>query len=153
MEKRFFDEAFKLAQIAYKKDEVPVGAVIVKDGKIIGKARNMRQKTRNATAHAEILAIEKACKKIKDFRLTGCDIYVTLEPCVMCLGAIINARIDNLYFAARINKPDTITSEELATRAGLNHNLKIVQFDENDRCGRLVSDYFAQKRKKNSKTR
>ena len=66
----------------------------------------------------------------------------------MYLGAIINARIDNLYFAARINKPDTITSEELAARAGLNHNLKIVQFDENDRCGRLVSGYFAQKRKK-----
>lgn len=91
-------EALKLAQRAYKKNEVPVGAIIVKDNKIISKAFNKRQKCQNALYHAEILAINKACKKLKSFRLENCKMYVTLEPCPMCSGAIINARLQKVYF-------------------------------------------------------
>ena len=91
-------QALKEAEKAYKKLEVPVGAVIVKDGKIIAKARNKKEKGKCALYHAEILAILKASRKIKNFRLDDCDIYVTKEPCIMCLGAIMSARIKNLYF-------------------------------------------------------
>ena len=81
------------------KEEIPVGAVIVKENKIIAKAYNKREKNQIATHHAEVLAIEKACKKLKSWRLDDCDLYVTLEPCPMCAGAIMNARIKNVYYA------------------------------------------------------
>lgn len=94
----FMLEALNMAKKAYKKNEVPVGAIIVKDNKIIAKAFNKRQKCQNALYHAEILAIHKACKKLKSFRLENCKMYVTLEPCPMCSGAIINARLQKVYF-------------------------------------------------------
>ena len=97
---KFMKKAMQLAKKAYDLDEVPVGAVIVRDGKIVSFAYNQRESSNDATAHAEILAIKKACKKLKDFRLIGCDMYVTLEPCVMCTGAILNSRIENVYFGA-----------------------------------------------------
>ena len=100
MEEFFMKEALKEAKKAYKKDEVPVGAVIVKDGEIIARAHNLREKKQSATAHAEILAIEKASKKLNSWRLIDCDMYVTLEPCTMCMGAIISSRIKNLYIGA-----------------------------------------------------
>ena len=93
----FMKEALKEAQKAYEKKEIPVGAVIVKDHKIIARAHNMKENKKMATGHAEILAIQKACKKLKAWRLTDCEIYVTLEPCAMCAGAIIQARIQKLY--------------------------------------------------------
>ncbi|MBQ7452721.1 MAG: tRNA adenosine(34) deaminase TadA [Clostridia bacterium] len=142
----YMDKALELAKKARAKDEVPVGAVIVRDGKIIASAFNKRQNRRVATYHAEILAIEKACKKVKDFRLNGCTIFVTLEPCVMCMGAIINARIETLVFGAGINKDNTLSSKEIAERAGLNHNLKIVSGIRAKKCSMLVSEYFSQKR-------
>ena len=86
------------ARKAYAEDEVPVGAVIVLDGKIIARARNAMEKTQLATAHAEILAINKACKKLKSWRLDGAEMYITMEPCAMCAGAIVNARIKHVYF-------------------------------------------------------
>lgn len=95
-----FDEAFAEAQKAFDEGEIPVGAVIVKDGEIIARAHNRREADKSPTAHAEILAIELAAKKLSDWRLTGCDLYVTLEPCIMCSGAIINSRIRRVYFAA-----------------------------------------------------
>ena len=143
----FMAKAIELAKKAYKKDEVPVGAIIVKDGKVIASAINRRQSKRQATFHAEILAINKACKKLKDFRLCGTTMFVTLEPCAMCLGAIMNARIDNLVFGASINKENVITSEELSKRCGLNHNLNIVKGIKKDECEALVTSYFAEKRK------
>ena len=143
----FMAKAIELAKKAYKKDEVPVGAIIVKDGKVIASAINRRQSKRQATFHAEILAINKACKKLKDFRLCGTTMFVTLEPCAMCLGAIMNARIDNLVFGASINKENVITSEELSKRCGLNHNLNIVKEIKKDECEALVTSYFAEKRK------
>ena len=97
---RFMREAIKQAKIAFKKGEIPIGAVIVKDGKIIARGRNKREEMNLATAHAEIIAVNAACKKLKDWRLTGCEMFVTIEPCVMCAGAILNARMKKVYFGA-----------------------------------------------------
>lgn len=96
----FMSQALQQANKAYKRREVPVGAIIVKDNKIIAKAFNKREKCQNALFHAEILAINKACKKLKSFRLDECTMFVTLEPCPMCAGAIINARLNKVYFGA-----------------------------------------------------
>lgn len=97
MEQKFMQEALKEANKAYEKLEIPVGAVIVKNGKIIARAHNLKETKQSAIAHAEILAIQKANKKLNNWRLLDCDIYVTLEPCNMCMGAIISSRIKNLY--------------------------------------------------------
>ena len=94
---KFMKEALKEAKKAYKKLEIPVGAVIVKDGKIIARAHNLKESKHDTTKHAEILAIQKASKKLESWRLIDCDMYVTLEPCSMCAGALINARIRKLY--------------------------------------------------------
>lgn len=97
MEEKWMKEALKEAEKAYGKLEIPVGAVIVKEGKIIARAHNLKETKQTATAHAEILAIGKANKKLNNWRLLDCDIYVTLEPCEMCMGAIISSRIKNIY--------------------------------------------------------
>ncbi len=96
-EEKFMKEALKEAKKAYLKDEIPVGAIIVKDNKIIARAYNTKETKGISITHAEILAIEKACKKIGAWRLIGCEMYVTLEPCPMCAGALINSRIEGLY--------------------------------------------------------
>lgn len=96
---KYMKIALKLAQKAQKKGEVPVGAVIIKNNKIISKAYNMREKTQNVLKHAEIIAIEKACKKLKSWRLEECEIYITLEPCLMCSGAIKQARFKKMVYA------------------------------------------------------
>lgn len=98
MNERFMLEALKQAKKAYKNDEVPVGAVIVKDDKIISRSYNKIEKNQDPTNHAEINVIKLATKKLKNWRLIGCDLYVTLEPCEMCKGAIKNSRIDNVYY-------------------------------------------------------
>ena len=97
---KFMKEALKEAQKAYEKLEVPVGAVIVKDGKIIAKAHNLKETKTDTTKHAEILAIQKASKKLESWRLLDCEMYITLEPCSMCAGAIINSRIKKIYIGA-----------------------------------------------------
>lgn len=97
MKQKFMKEALKEAQKAYDKLEIPVGAVIVKNGRIISRAHNLKETKQTATAHAEILAIQKANKKLNNWRLVDCDIYVTLEPCDMCMGAILSSRIKNIY--------------------------------------------------------
>lgn len=99
-EEKFMLDALKEADKAPAEHEVPVGAVVVCEGKIIARAHNRRENKQSATAHAELLAIEKACRKLKSWRLVGCELYVTLEPCPMCAGAIINSRIDAVYFGA-----------------------------------------------------
>lgn len=139
--------AFKEALKAKKKDEVPVGAVIILDGKIIAKAHNKRESTKDATNHAEIICIKKACKKLKDFRLNNADLYVTMEPCLMCLGAILNARIKKVYFGASINKEGALTSKEIIEKAELNHKCEIEGGILAEECSNLVSNYFKSKRK------
>lgn len=143
----FMKKALSLAKRAYKTDEVPVGAVIARDGEIISACFNHKEHSSDATAHAEILAIKRACKKVGDFRLCGCDIYVTLEPCVMCMGAILNARIDNLYFGASISN-GSISAEEICEKANLNHKTIVSGGYRSEECSKLLSDYFKEKRKK-----
>ena len=131
--------ALKEAKKAYAIGDIPVGAVVVKDDKIIAKAYNKKNKTKDPTCHAEILAIKKACKKIKDFRLEGASIYVTLEPCVMCYGAILSARIDNIYFGAFDKK---FSINELKEHIPFNHVAKIEGGVMEKQCGELLSDFF-----------
>ena len=146
-EEKFMKKALALAKKAYEQDEVPVGAVLVKDGNVIASAFNKRETSQDATAHAEILAIKKACKKLNDFRLLGAELYVSLEPCVMCTGAILNARIDKVYFGASITN-GSISAEELVERAELNHKTEIIGGFLKEECSALVSNYFKGKRKK-----
>lgn len=104
MEMKFMKLAFKQAEKAYKRGEMPVGAIVVKNGKVIGRGYNKKEKTKNAIMHAEIIAIKKACKKNNDWRLNNCEMYVTLEPCVMCMGAIVESRIKKVYCGIKNNK-------------------------------------------------
>ena len=145
------EQAIKEAQKALKADEVPIGAVIVKDGKIIARAHNLTESKQNATCHAEVLAINKACKKLKSWRLIDCEIYVTAEPCAMCAGAIANARIDAAYFGAYEKKSGCAVSKyPVLTDNGLNHSTEFTGGIEEERCAGLLIDYFKSKRKKQS---
>ena len=121
----FMLEALKMAEIAFKKNEVPVGAVITKDGKIIGKGFNQVVTNNSVSSHAEINAINDASQKIKNYRLNGCDIYVTLDPCHMCAKAIVDARLECLYFGALEPKTGAVQSiDQFLDRDDLNHQVK-----------------------------
>ena len=133
--------ALAQARIAEKKKEIPIGAVIVQNGKIISKAFNNREKTNCAINHAEIIAIRKACKKLKSWRLENCEIYVTLEPCLMCLGAILNARIKALYYGAKDNKSQN-KEFLLSKNNSLNHNLIVEDGVLEDECSTLLKNFF-----------
>lgn len=141
------EEAFKEAQKALNKDEVPIGAVIVKDGKIVARGRNSREKSQNALKHAEIIAINKACKKLKSWRLDGCEIYVTLEPCPMCAGAIANARISKVVYGAKETTSEDNLCELILKSNRLNHKPNI-EYRENKFCKDILQDFFKNKRKK-----
>lgn len=142
-------EAIRQAEKALLIDEVPIGAVIVKDGKIISRAYNQTEKTQNAVKHAEIIAIEKACKKLKSWRLDGCEIYVTAEPCPMCAGAICNARIPKVYFGTHEPKSGCAESKyPVLTDSGLNHNATFLGGIEKEACSSLLKNYFKAKRKR-----
>jgi len=145
----YMKEALRLAKIAYKKDEVPVGAVIVKDNKIIAKAYNRRQKSQDATLHAEVIAIKKACKKLHTFRLNDCSLFVTLEPCVMCSGAIINARVGTVVFGAYDPKYGCCGSiYNLPEDNRFNHRAKVIGGVMKDECRELLTQFFESKRRK-----
>lgn len=145
---KFMLEAYKQSQIAKKKGEVPIGAIIVLDNKIIARGYNKREKTQNALNHAEIIAINKACKKLKSWRLDNCEIYVTLEPCLMCYGAILNARIKKLYFGAKDNKSQLDKSVLISKNNSLNHNLKIESGILEKECSKILEDFFKGMRKR-----
>lgn len=145
---KFMEEALKLAQIAFDEGEVPVGAVIVKDGEIIATGRNRREKSKNALSHAEIEAINNACNTLGGWRLWQCEIYVTLEPCPMCSGAIVNARIPNVYFGAYDKNfgccGSTINILELQNSFKPNFQGGIMEED----CSKLITDFFKKLRQK-----
>ena len=146
--KNFINEAIKEAKKALREDEVPIGAVVVIDGKIISRGHNSREKSQNAIKHAEIIAIEKACKKLKSWRLDNATIYVTLEPCPMCAGAISNARIKKLIYGAKEKTSNDNLCQTILTSERLNHKTEIV-FDntfENE-ISSMLSNFFKQKRK------
>ncbi|MBR2336342.1 MAG: tRNA adenosine(34) deaminase TadA [Clostridia bacterium] len=145
---KFMKSALKEAKKAEKAEEVPIGCVIVCDGKIIARAYNMRQTKRLATAHAEILAIEKACRKIKDWRLDGMEMYVTLEPCAMCAGAIANSRIKKVWFGAYEQKGGGVVSKfNILSESGLNH---VTDFEGGlleAECSDIIKEFFRARRK------
>ena len=143
---RFMRLALKQAQVSYKADEVPIGAVVVKNGVVIARAHNTRNASRNAVEHAELVAIQRACKKLGDWRLAGCDLYVTLEPCVMCLGACYNARISNVYFGAYdLSGEGCVQLSEMIGHT-LNHELSLHGGVLEKECSALLTEYFKSKR-------
>ncbi len=128
------------------KEEIPIGAVIVKNNKIISCAYNKREKNQIATHHAEVLAIEKACKKLKSWRLDDCDIYVTLEPCPMCAGAILNARIKNLFYATADENSGGHSRFNMFSNT-LNHSTNCIQIKEFEEENKeLIKNFFKNKR-------
>jgi tRNA(adenine34) deaminase len=144
----FMEEAIAEAKKALKKDEVPIGAVIVKNGRIIARGFNKREKSKNATNHAEIIAINRACKKLRDWHLVGCSIFVTLEPCPMCAGAIANARIEKVFFGAKDKTASDRLFEKILTSDRLNHKCEFEQLnDYESECANLLSQFFKEKRK------
>ena len=141
--------AIKEAEKGLRKDEVPIGAVIVIDGKVIAKAHNKTNGTQIATKHAEICAIEKACKKTGSWRLLNAEMYVTLEPCAMCAGAIANARIKKVYFGAYEEKSGCAASlYPVLSENGLNHSTESKGGISEEECSALLKNYFKSKRVK-----
>lgn len=147
MNEKYMQIALREAKKSFNLNEVPIGAVIVKDDIIIAKAHNTRNKTQNAINHAEILVISKACKKLKSWRLEDCDIYVTLEPCPMCAGAILNARIKNLYFGAYDKTSKTNLLNQIMQDNRLNHKTCVKGGILEFACGELLTNFFKTKRK------
>ena len=150
MDKEYFmKEALKEAKKAYEKEEVPVGAVIVKNGKIIARAHNLREIKNTATAHAEILAINKASKKLNSWRLIDCEMYVTLEPCTMCMGAIISSRIKKLYIGTLDPKTGACGSFIDLQEYKFNHIVEIETGILKKDCEYIIKDFFKKLREKN----
>ena len=148
MDSIFMKEALKEAKKAYKKLEVPVGCVIVKDGKIIARAHNLKETKYDTTKHAAILAIQKASKKLESWRLIDCDMYVTLEPCPMCAGAIIQSRIKNLYYGASDEKTGAVGSVlNLMEDFKFNHIVNVEKGILKNDCENLLKDFFRELRK------
>ena len=144
---KFMEKATKLGYKACSKEEIPIGAVIVKENKIISSAFNTREKSQIATHHAEILAIEKACKKLKSWRLDDCDIYVTLEPCPMCAGAIMNARIKNVFYAVADFDNGGYSRFNIFNNT-LNHTANCYQLKDFEKENKdLIQNFFRNKRK------
>ncbi len=142
--------ALKCAEKAAAEGEVPIGAVVVLDGKVISRGHNRRTKRQIATAHAEIEAIEKACKKLKSWRIPECEIYVTLEPCPMCMGAILNARIKKVYFGAYEAKGRSMTAQ-LAASNLVNHTVEVEGGVMREECAAVLSSFFSEMRERTKK--
>lgn len=139
--------AFKEAEKAYEKEEIPIGAVVVFDNRIIGKGHNQVETLRDPTAHAEIIALTSAAEYLSSKVLLGCTMYVTLEPCSMCAGAIILAKLEALYFGAYDNKSGACGSVlNITNNKALNHRLSVTGGIMDDRCGELLRSFFDVKR-------
>ena len=148
MEEKFMKEALKQARLAYNKLEVPVGAVIVKDGQVIAKAYNTKETKRDTTKHAEILAIQKASKKLGSWRLNDCEMYVTLEPCTMCAGALIQARISKVYIGTMDVKTGACGSVlNVLEDYKFNHKVEVETGIMKEECEKILQDFFKELRK------
>ena len=153
MYNKFMQRAIELAEKAYSVGEVPIGAVVVsrrknRFGEIVGEGFNNRESENNPVGHAEIIAIQKASITLNDWRLSGCDLYVTLEPCPMCCGAVINSRIERLYFGAFDEKAGSVYSVQEMFRFPYNHKPEIYAGIMEDECSIILSDFFRKLRKK-----
>jgi tRNA(adenine34) deaminase len=145
----FMREALAEAQKAYQLDEVPIGAVVVKNGEVIGRGHNLRESKKDPTLHAEIIAIRQAAAVLGGWRLTDCDLYVTIEPCPMCAGAILQARIRRLIFGARDPKAGCAGSlYNLLEDTRFNHRTEVTEGILKDSCSLIIKEYFRQKRNK-----
>ena len=143
----FMKIALDEAQKAFEQDESPVGAVLVQDGRIIGQAHNEPITLNDPSAHAEALAIRRACGNTGNYRLTGANLYVTLEPCIMCAGMILQARIARVIFGARDPKAGAVVSlYQLLNDPRLNHQAEIIEGILKEECGEILSRFFRQKR-------
>lgn len=139
----WMEHALALAKKAESLGEVPIGCVIVKDGEIVSEAHNLRETSQRAVAHAELLAIDEACRKLNSWRLVGCTLYVTLEPCVMCAGAIVLARLDRVVFGAFDPKGGCVGSlMNLLEEKRFNHRAEVVSGIKQEECGNLLRMFF-----------
>ena len=144
---QYMELALQEARQAAQQGEVPVGAVIVKDGQVIARAHNMREQWLDATAHAEVIAIREACAKLQNWRLAGCTLYVTVEPCPMCAGAIYNSRIDTVIFGCRDSRAGAVESLfNVLSHPLLNHQPQVIGGILADRCADVVRRFFADRR-------
>lgn len=143
----YMGKALAEAQIAYDAGEIPIGAVIVYEKKVIARAYNLRETLPCATAHAELLAIEKACRALSRWRLSGCTLYVTVEPCPMCAGAIVNSRIDRLVYGCDDPKAGAVRSIfSIVDNPRLNHRVDILSGVREEECRTLLKDFFKMRR-------
>ena len=152
MQEKFMKIALKEAKKAYDKEEIPVGAVIVKDGKVVAKAHNLKEQKNDTTKHAEILAIQKASKKLDSWRLQDCEMYVTLEPCSMCAGALIQSRIKKIYIGTMDYKTGACGSVlNLLNDYKFNHYVEIETGILADECEKILKNFFKELRKNKKK--
>lgn len=151
MDKRFMLRAMELARVAGERGEIPVGAVVVQDGRIIGEGSNRREEKKSALSHAEIEAIGEACTAIGDWRLSGCELYVTLEPCPMCTGAIINARIATVVFGAYDLRAGSMDSVINLCDYPFESRPEIYGGICEEECKEILAGFFAAIREKNEK--
>ena len=142
MDDYFMNEAYKEALKSYKMDDTPVGCVIVKDNIIIAKGHNCKDIKKNAIMHAELLAVDRACKKIGDWRLNDCILYTTLQPCMMCMGAIVESRISIIYYGTANNSEQMYDINKLKLSGVSITNMGV------DKCSKIMSEFFKNKRKK-----
>ncbi len=147
-EEKFMNRALRVAKKGLSEGEVPIGAVVVYENKVVAKGYNRRAKLQLASAHAEMMAIDKACKVFHSWRLPeGCELYVTLEPCPMCMGACLNSRVDKIYFGAYEQKGRSLTNQ-LAEANLLNHKTEVVGGIQEKACSKILGDFFSNLRKK-----
>lgn len=138
------------AQKAYDIGEVPIGAVLIMDGQVVASGHNMRESWHDATAHAEMIAIREACQKLGRWRLTGLTLYVTIEPCPMCAGALVMSRVDRLVYGSADAKAGAIESIfNIAQNEALNHSMMVTAGIRADECALIMKNFFRQRRKKN----
>lgn len=149
---KFMKSALKEAEKSYDKEEIPVGAVIVKDGKIIARGHNLKETKNDTTNHAEIIAIRKASKKLKSWRLTGCTMYVTLEPCTMCAGTLIQARLDKVVIGTMDEKTGACGSVlNVLEDYKFNHKVEIEKGVMEKECKEILQKFFKELRDKKKK--
>ena len=146
LHEQYMQEALKLARLAGEQGEVPVGAVVVKNGSIIGEGYNLRERDKNALAHAEVVAIHRACEALGGWRLSGCDLYVTLEPCPMCAGAVINSRVRRVFFGARDDRAGSCGSLVNLFELPYNHRPEYEGGVLAEECGALLKEFFGRLR-------
>ncbi|MEE1075828.1 MAG: tRNA adenosine(34) deaminase TadA [Acutalibacteraceae bacterium] len=147
----FMQKALELAKKAFDEDEVPIGAVVVRNGEIVGTGYNKRDSQKNAILHAETVAIYNACEKLGGWRLWECDLYVTLEPCPMCTGAIINSRIRNVYYGAKNPKAGACGSVINLFDYPFNHKPNVTSGLLEEECSKIMTDFFLKVREKRKK--